>query len=85
MENNDLRLLFSTGDREIAEEIKSFLEEFAIYTILVSDNLASSYVGIIFGSNLTENIDIQINKSDYERAIEILNDSLYKEFVSQTS
>jgi len=82
MENNDFRLLFSTGDRGIAEEIKSFLEEFEIYTMLVSDNLASSYVSINYGFNLTEGIDIQINENDYQRAIELLNDSPYKELVS---
>ena len=82
MENNDFRLLFSTEDRGIAEEIKSFLEEFEIYTMLVSDNLASSYVSIIYGFNLTESIDIQINENDYQRAIELLNDSPYKELVS---
>ena len=82
MEKNDLRLLFSTEDRGIAEEIKSFLEEFKIYTMLVSDNLASSYVSIIYGFNLTEGIDIQINENDYQRAIELLNDSPYKELVS---
>ena len=82
MENNDFRLLFSTEDRGIAEEIKSFLEEFEIYTMLVSDNLASSYVSIIYEFNLTESIDIQINENDYQRAIELLNDSPYKELVS---
>jgi len=81
MENNDLRLLFSTGDRGIAEEIKSFLEEFEIYTMLVSDNPASSFTSTYFGFNPTETIDIQISKNDYPRAIEILNDSPYKEIV----
>jgi len=81
MENNDLRLLFSTGDRGIAEEIKRFLEESEIYTMLVSDNPASSFTSTYFGFNPTETIDIQINKIDYQRAIEILNDSPYKELV----
>ena len=78
---NDLRLLFSTGDRGIAEEIKSFLEEFEIYTMLASDNPASSFTSTYFGFNPTESIDIQISKNDYPRAIEILNDSPYKELV----
>lgn len=81
MGNSDLRLLASTGDRGIAEEIKSFLEEFEIYTMLVSDNPASSYISIYFGFNPSESVDVQINKNDYQRAIEILNESPYKELV----
>lgn len=81
MENIDLRILVSLGDRGIAEEIKGVLEEFEIFTMLVSDNPASSYISIYFGFNPTENIDIQINKNDYQRAIEILNESPYKELV----
>ena len=75
MEKNDLRLLFSTGDRGIAEEIKRFLEEFGIYTMLVSDNPASSVIGIYMGSSAMETIDIQINNEDYQKAIEILNEN----------
>jgi len=82
MEKNDLRLLFSVEDRGIAEEIKSVLEEFEIYTMLVSDNPASSYMTTYFGFNPTESFDIQINKNDYQRAIEILNESPYKELVN---
>ena len=84
MEKNDLRLLVSIGDRGIAKEIKSVLEEFEIYTMLVSDNPASSYMSTYFGFNPTESIDIQINKNDYQRAIEILNESPYKELVNNT-
>jgi len=84
MEKNDLRLLASITDRVIAENIKSFLEEFEIYTLLVSDNPASSYMSTYFGFNPLESIDIQININDYHRAVEILNDSPYKEFISNT-
>ena len=84
MEKNDLRLLVSIGDRGIAEEIKSLLEEFEIYTMLVSDNPASSYMSTYFWFNPTESIDIQINKNYYQRAIEILNKSPYEELVNNT-
>ncbi len=83
MEKNDIRLLFSTGDRGIAEEIKNFLEESEIYTMLVSDNPVSSYLRTVFGSNPSEIIYIQINKKDYQRAIEILDESPYKELVAK--
>jgi len=81
MGKNDLRLLLSIEDRITAEDIQSILEESEIYTMLVSDNAASSALSAYMGSNPTESIDIQINKDDYERAIEILIDSPYKELV----
>jgi len=83
METNDLRLLVSIDDRIIAEDIQSILEESDIYTMLVSDNPASSVMSSYMGSNPTESIDIQINTEDYQRAIEILIDSPYKELVDK--
>jgi len=83
METNDLRLLVSIDDRVIAEDIQSILEESDIYTMLVSDNPASSVMSSYMGSNPTESIDIQINIEDYQRAIEILIDSPYKELVDK--
>ena len=81
METNDLRLLVSIDDRIIAEDIQSILEESDIYTMLVSDNPASSALSSYMGSNPTESIDIQINIEDYQRAIEILIDSPYNELI----
>ncbi len=81
MEKNDLRLLLSIEDRVIAEDIQNILEESEIYTMLVSDNPASSILTAYMGFNPAESIDIQINKEDYERAIEILSDSPYKELL----
>ena len=51
-------LLLSTEDRGIAEEIKSLLEESEIYTMLVTDNPASSYLSTYFGLNPIESIEI---------------------------
>lgn len=75
MKTNDLRVLLSTEDRIVAENIQSILEEHDIYSMLVSDNPASSVIGIYMGSSAMETIDIQINNEDYQRAIEILNDN----------
>ena len=75
MKTNELRVLLSTEDRVIAEDIQSILEEHEIYTMLVSDNPASSVIGIYMGSSAMETIDIQINNEDYQRAIEILNEN----------
>ena len=75
MKTNELKVLLSTEDRVIAENIQSILEEHDIYTMLVSDNPASSVIGIYMGSSAVETIDIQINNEDYQRAIEILNEN----------
>ncbi len=75
MKTNDLKVLLSTEDRIVAEDIQSILEEHDIYTMLVSDNPASSVIGIYMGSSAMEMIDIQINEEDYQRAIEILNEN----------
>ena len=75
MKTNDLRVLLSTEDRVTAEDIQSILEEHDIYTMLVSDNPASSVIGIYMGSSAMETIDIQINNEDYQRAVEILNEN----------
>ena len=75
MKTNELRVLLSTEDRIVAENIQSILEEHDIYTMLVSDNPASSVIGIYMGSSAMEMIDIQINNEDYQRAIEILNEN----------
>jgi len=75
MKTNELRVLLSTEDRVIAEDIQSILEEHDIYTMLVSDNPASSVIGIYMGSSAMETIDIQINNEDYQRAVEILNEN----------
>jgi hypothetical protein len=83
MKKDDLRILLSIEDRFIAEDIQRFLEESGIYTMLLSDNPASSVLGSYTGLNPSENIDIQINAEDYRQAIEILTDSPYKELVDE--
>ena len=83
MKTNDLRVLLSTEDRIAAENIQSILEEHDIYTMLVSDNPASSILTTYSGMNPVECIDIQLNKNDYQRAVEILIDSPYKELLEE--
>ena len=81
MEKNDLTLLVSIEDRVIAEDIQNILEESEIYTMLISDNPASSILTTYSGLNPIECIDIQINEIDLQRAIELLIDSPYKEIL----
>ena len=82
MKTSDLKLLVTIEDRVIAEDIQSMLEEHGIYTILESDNPASSIVSIYSGINPIESMDIKINVLDFQRAIEILNESPYKELIN---
>jgi len=82
MKTSDLKLLVTIEDRVIAEDIQSMLEEHGIYTILESDNPASSIVSIYSGINPIESIDVKINVLDFQRAIEILNESPYKELIN---
>jgi len=81
MEKNDLRILLSIEDRVIAADIQNVLEAYGIYTLLVSDNPALSVLSTYIGSNPIESIDIQLNKEDYERAVDILNNSSYKDLI----
>ena len=85
MAKDDLRLLLSLEDRIIAEDIQGLLEESEIYTMLVSDNPASSIMTTYTGFNAAESIGIQINTEDYQRAIDILIDSPYKELIDSTT
>ena len=80
--DNDLTILLETTDRVIAEDIQVLLEDSQIYSLLASDNPASSVLSIYFGSNPIENVSIQINKKDYQKAVEIINNSAYKDFLT---
>lgn len=81
MDKNDLKRLISIQDRVIAEDIQNILEESEIFTLLVSDNPATSILNTYMGFNPMESIDIQININDYQRAIDILKVSPYKELL----
>jgi transcription antitermination factor NusA-like protein len=79
--NEELKLLLTIDDRIIAEDIQNLLEESEIFTILVSDNPASSILTTYSGLNPVESIEIQINSKDYDQAIKILIDSSYKDLL----
>ncbi|MCK9305686.1 MAG: DUF2007 domain-containing protein [Bacteroidales bacterium] len=78
----DLTTLLEIDDRFLAEDIQQLLEQNQIYSILISDNPASSIMNVYSGFNPLENISIQINKSDHQKAIEILTNSEYKVLLS---
>lgn len=79
---NDLMILLEINDMVIAEDIRRVLENSKIYSMLVSDNPASSVLNVYSGINPTENISIQVNKNDYQEAIGIINNSPYKDLLT---
>ena len=76
---NDLTILLKTTDRVIAEDIQVLLEGSQIYSLLTSDNPASSVLSIYSGSYPIENVSIQINKKDYQKAVKIISNSCIAE------
>jgi hypothetical protein len=79
---NDLKILLETDDRVIAEDIQRILEESGIYSILNSDNAASSILSIYSGLNAGENIILRVNNNDFPKALEVLSRSQYKNLLT---
>ena len=77
MTENDLIILLEVNDRIIVENIQQILEESGIFSLMASDNPASSLLNIYSGLNPFENILIKVHKDDYQRAVEIINNIQY--------
>jgi len=80
---NDLKVLLEIGDKVVAEDIQRILEESNIYSILDSDNPASSVLNIYSGLNAIENLAIRVNNNDYLKAIEAIRKSHYKDLLTE--
>lgn len=79
---SDLKTLLEIDDKIVAEDIQRILEESNIYSILVSDNPASSVLNVYFGSTTIEGIVIQVSRADYPKAIKIICNSCYKDLLA---
>ncbi|NCA80227.1 MAG: hypothetical protein EOM76_08610 [Sphingobacteriia bacterium] len=79
---NDSTILLETADMVTAEDIKDLLEGSQIYSILVSDNPASSILNVYSGFNPTENVSIRINIKDYQQAVDVIKNSVYKDLLT---
>jgi hypothetical protein len=77
----ELSILLEINDRFIAEDIQRLLEESQIYVLLVSDNAAAPVLNVYTGIDPLENISIQINNKDLEKALGILKSSQYKDLI----
>jgi hypothetical protein len=80
---NELKILLEINDKLIAEEIQRVLEESGIYSILESDNPASSVLGVYFGPNINENISLMVNQDDYQNAINVISNTPYKDLLME--
>lgn len=77
-----MTILLETSDMVLAEDIQALLESSQIYSVLVSDNPASSVLNVYSGFNPIESIQIKINKDHYRKAMEIVKNSAYKELLT---
>ncbi len=82
MKKEDSKLLLTIDDRIIIEEIQRILEDSNIYSVVVSDNPASSAINSIMGSSPLENLDLIVNIEDYDKAVEILSKSQYEDLIN---
>ena len=78
---NDLKVLVIVNDRIIAEEIQRMLEESEIYSMLESDNPASSIMNMYTGLKANETINVIVNKDDYQLGFEIVNNSSFNDLL----
>lgn len=81
MEEKSTRVLLKTNERLLAEEIQGFLEASNIYIMLTSDNPASSILNAYMGSRPTESIELLVNQKDYQKALDLISASPYKELI----
>lgn len=77
----DTQILLKTDDRLMAEDISSLLEKSGIFTLLRSDNPASSVMGAYVGFNPLEGITMIVNVDEYAKAKEIIQNSPFAEVV----
>lgn len=81
MAEKDSKVLISVNDRLIAGDVQNMLENSGIFSVLVSDNPASSVMNAYMGSHPSETVELVVNILDYQKAIEIVSNSQYKELI----
>ncbi len=78
---DDTKCLLQIGDKIIAEEIQRILEEEGVYSLLRSDNAASSFLNTYVGVGTIENIDLIVNVNDYSKAVELIKNTTYADLL----
>ncbi len=83
MSNNkdEVLVLLMADNMMVAQDIRQYLEEEGVYTLIESDNPASSVMNVYTGMNAIESISIKIVASEFERAIELLEASPFSDYI----
>ncbi|MGQ1787275.1 MULTISPECIES: putative signal transducing protein [unclassified Saccharicrinis] len=81
MADTEIKALLQVSDKIIAEEIKRILEGSGIYSLLHSDNPASSLMNTYFGSATQDDITLKVNAADYENAVKIIEEHGYQDLL----
>ena len=82
MKKEESKLLLTIDDRIIIEEIQRILEDSNIFSVVLSDNPASSAMSSLMGSSPLENLDLIVNIEDYDKAVEIVSKSQYEDLIN---
>lgn len=82
MKKEESKLLLTIDDRIIIEEIQRILEDSNIFSVVLSDNPASSAMSSFMGSSPLENLDLIVNIEDYDKAVEIVSKSQYEDLIN---
>ncbi len=79
---NDIITLLHIDNRPLGEEIQRILENENIYSLLESENPASSFISTSMGANsFYESMQIKVTSADYEKAHKLISKSAYKELL----
>jgi len=81
MTASDIKPLLAVEDKVIADEIKRILEEAGIYSLLESDNPASSFHQVYMGSAARENITLSVTLDSFEAAQKVIQEHGYQDLL----
>ena len=79
---DEILVLLTIDNMILAQDIRRYLEDRGVHTLVESDNPASSVMNIYTGMNAIEGISIKTLASEFETACNILEKSPYSGYVS---
>jgi len=79
---DEILVLCIVDNMIVAQDMRRYLEEKGIYTLIESDNPASSVMNVYTGMNAFESISIKIVASEFEKACNALESSPFSEYMS---
>ncbi len=81
MSQVDIHPLLQVNDKIIAEEIKRVLENEGVYSLIVSDNPASSFLNTYMGTTAMDHMVIEVSVEDYNKAVKVVEKHGYQELL----